>query len=746
LILGCVASVICLSLFSMTIRHAGDHRRFTTSVYQRGHTTDSARSPVAPPTQARNAAGWKRLINAVVDNLKKHYVDHVVAGQMADALLAHEKNGEYDKVTDGGAFADLVTKQLRETSHDMHLELVYSPEPLPNLLPEPTTEERARYRKALEQDNCTFKKVEMLPHNIGYLKVNAFPDPAVCGATATDAMESLNNADALIFDLRENRGGYASMVSQIAAYLFDHPAYMYDPRVSPTAQSWTISPVAGNKLADKPVYVLTSGSTISAAEQFCYDLKMLKRATLVGATTRGSAHAGVFHRIDDHFGMGIPETRAINPFSKTDWEGTGVEPDVKVKAAEALETAEKLAESKLLFAGNARSASDVVLVGAKIYSSPTEPPIDHGSIAVHDGRIVAVGPSDTIKIPRGADVIDCTGLVVTAGFWNSHVHIMTPGLLHAEKLSSEQIASRLEEMLTRWGFTTVFDIASQLDNTTLIRRRIESGEVKGPRILTVGEPFWAKGGTPIYVKGFLETNHINIPEVESSAQAVERVRRQIRDGADGIKIFAGSIERDSILIMPLELAKDIVAEAHRAGVPVFAHPSNREGLEVAIQSGVDILAHTTASGGPWSASLVERMKAAHLALIATLTLWHVESRNETAEEFEKGMNTVVLPQLRAYSEAGGQILFGTDVGYIEQFDTSEEFVWMSRAGMSFQQILASLTTEPARRFGYSAHSGRVAKGMNADLVVLVADPAHDVTAFSKVRYTLRSGRIIYSQR
>jgi retinol-binding protein 3 len=160
-------------------------------------------------------------------------------------------------------------------------------------------------------------------------------------------MASLNHADAIIFDLRENRGGYSTMVSLIAAFLFDHPEYMYDPRVSPTPQSWTLSPVAGNRLADKPVYVLTSASTISAAEQFCYDLKMLKRVTLVGETTHGSAHAGVFHRIDDHFGMGIPEVLPVNPFSKSDWEGTGVDPDVKVNAARALETAVKLAESKL---------------------------------------------------------------------------------------------------------------------------------------------------------------------------------------------------------------------------------------------------------------------------------------------------------------------------------------------------------------------------------------------------------------
>ena len=168
------------------------------------------------------------------------------------------------------------------------------------------------------------------------------------GPTAVAAMARVNNARAVIFDLRDNRGGMPDMVSLIAGYLFDHPEYWYSPKSAPTEESWTRSPVPGNRLADKPVYVLTSGSTWSGAEQFSYDLKMLKRATLVGETTRGGAHAGVFHRIDDHFGMGIPEEKAINPFAKADWEGVGVEPDVKVKAAQALETAVKLAESRLL--------------------------------------------------------------------------------------------------------------------------------------------------------------------------------------------------------------------------------------------------------------------------------------------------------------------------------------------------------------------------------------------------------------
>jgi C-terminal processing protease CtpA/Prc len=199
----------------------------------------------------------------------------------------------------------------------------------------------------MEEDNCTFQKVEILPHNVGYLKLNSFPDPSVCQSTATAAMARLNRVDALIFDLRDNRGGYPNMVSLIGAYLFDHPEYLYNPRENTTEQSWTRSPVPGNRLADKPVYVLTSARTRSGAEQFSYDLKMLKRATVVGETTGGTAHAGVFHRIDDHFGMGIRETKAINPFSDSDWAGAGVAPDVKVKAAEALVTAEKLAQSKV---------------------------------------------------------------------------------------------------------------------------------------------------------------------------------------------------------------------------------------------------------------------------------------------------------------------------------------------------------------------------------------------------------------
>ena len=298
-------------------------------------------------TTRLDAGERQRLIDRAIANLKQYYFDRDVAQKTADAMLVHEKAGDDNEPIEGRALADLLTAQMRDASGDSHLIIEYSREILPEHPPKPTVENLARYRKAMEQQNCMFRKVEILSYNIGYLKLDFFPDTSVCQPTATAAMATLNHAAAIIFDLRDNSGGFPDMVSLIAGYLFDHPEYMYSPRGAPTEESWTHSPVPGNTLADKPVYVLTSASTWSGAEQFSYDLKMLKRATLVGETTRGGAHAGVFHRIDDHFGMGIPEEKAINPFGKADWEGVGVEPDVKVKAANALETSVKLAEAKL---------------------------------------------------------------------------------------------------------------------------------------------------------------------------------------------------------------------------------------------------------------------------------------------------------------------------------------------------------------------------------------------------------------
>jgi imidazolonepropionase-like amidohydrolase len=401
----------------------------------------------------------------------------------------------------------------------------------------------------------------------------------------------------------------------------------------------------------------------------------------------------------------------------------------------------------LVFAalGNAH-ASDLLLRGAKIYPSPTDPPIESGSVFVHDRKIVAVGPDNSIKIPSGATVINCKGLVVTAGFWNSHVHILDPRLLHVRDSSAQELNSQLDRMFNAWGFTTVFDISSVLDNTLALRRRIESGELRGPRVLTVGEPIWTI--EPVYVRDFLKENHIQIPNTDTPEKAVALVRNHAAKGADGIKLFTGSYQgMGKVSVLPPPVAKAAVDETHRHKMPVFAHPQNVDGTNVAIDSGVDVLAHTIPQSPPWTADFIARLKHANIALIPTLGLFDYEARKDQSSDKEReSWISKMVGELRAYSAAGGDILFGTDIGYTDQYDTSLEFSLMSKAGMTFQQILASLTTNPARKFGYAPNTGKIAKGMDADLVVLSDDPAKDPTAFAKVRYTIRNGRIMYGGR
>jgi C-terminal processing protease CtpA/Prc len=213
----------------------------------------------------------------------------------------------------------------------------------------PDADAVAQYRKEMERMNCGFVKVEILPGNVGYLKFDMFADPDVCGPTAVAAMNFLAHVDAIIFDLRENGGGDPEMIALLSTYLFSEPTHLNDlweRKDDTTHQHWTLPYVPGTRLDGKPVYVLTSSQTFSGAEEFSYNLKNLKRATIIGETTGGGAHPVAGHRIDDHFMIGVPFARAINPISKTNWEGTGVEPDIKVPATDALTTAQKLAAEK----------------------------------------------------------------------------------------------------------------------------------------------------------------------------------------------------------------------------------------------------------------------------------------------------------------------------------------------------------------------------------------------------------------
>ncbi|MGY4515054.1 imidazolonepropionase-like amidohydrolase [Lysobacter sp. HA18] len=403
-----------------------------------------------------------------------------------------------------------------------------------------------------------------------------------------------------------------------------------------------------------------------------------------------------------------------------------------------------LALSMLLVSATTAHAESLAFVDARVYPAPDAKPMDHATVLVRDGVITAVGKK--VSVPKDATVIDARGKVVVAGFWNSHVHLLGEPYRGAASLPAAGLSSALESNFTQWGFTTVFDISSLPGDALALRGRIERGEVTGPQILTVDAPFFPENGTPIYVKGLLEQLKVPTFEVKNAAEASQRATRELDAGADGVKIFAGAMVGGAVGVLPMKtpIARVVVDEAHRRGKPAFAHPSDIAGLQVSIDSGVDVLAHTTPNIGPWPGSLTKTLVDRRMALIPTLTLIEVEvGRQGAPPEAQDSMLAAASQQTKSFLDAGGQVLFGTDSGYTDVYDPLREYQLMAAAGMDWRGILASLTTEPSKRFGQAAHKGRVAKGMDADLVVLNGDPAVDVTALDRVEMTVRAGRVIH---
>ncbi|MDI9237762.1 amidohydrolase family protein [Lysobacter sp. LF1] len=392
------------------------------------------------------------------------------------------------------------------------------------------------------------------------------------------------------------------------------------------------------------------------------------------------------------------------------------------------------------------AAQDLAIVGARVYPSPEEAPIDDATVLIHDGRIAAVGPRRTVKVPRGVRIVDGKGASVTTGFWNSHVHLIEPPFHQPDTVPAAALTDALRERFTRWGFTTLFDIASLPGDVRALRARVAHGEVTGPQLLTVDMPFYPEHGTPIYVRELWAQTKAPSAEVATVEAARSRATTQIEAGADGVKLFTGAIvgKPQGVLPMREDIARAVVDAAHAHGKPAFAHPTDQAGLEVAIDSGVDVLAHTAPEAGEWSPAFVARLKAEDIALVPTLTLFDVELRRENVPE------TVVQrfvgsaqQQVKAMAAGGGQILFGTDAGYIHVYDTHQEYRLMAAAGMDWSQILASLTTAPAQRFKQATQRGRLAKGLAGDLVVLDTDPQHAPDAFADVRMTVRDGVVLY---
>ena len=310
----------------------------------------SAMPPGAVPENVTiDAAERKKVIDGVGDVLKEYYIELSVAEQMADTLKTHEAKGDYNAISDGDTFATQLTKDLQAVSHDKHLRVNFNSFKAPPMK-EPTAEDLARFHQQMERNNCAFDKVEILPNNIGYIKFDGFMDADFCGPTVVAAMGFVAHTDALIFDLRQNGGGQPAMVTLIASYLFDKPTHLidiYNRKEDRTQQNWTLLYLPGKRMPTQPVYVLTAKRTFSGAEEFAFDLQKQKRAVIVGETTGGGAHPVSGHLVADYFMVGVPFAKSLDPVTKTNWEGTGVEPDVKVAADDALTTAQKLAFEKI---------------------------------------------------------------------------------------------------------------------------------------------------------------------------------------------------------------------------------------------------------------------------------------------------------------------------------------------------------------------------------------------------------------
>lgn len=303
-----------------------------------------------PPVQALDQGTRKAVIDEIIKKINDIYVFPDVAKKMEKHLRQQLKKGAYKTVTEPAEFADVLTKDLRDICHDLHLRVRYFTEPPRQRQGQPP--DPVEIKKRLEFVNSQFEKAERLPGNIGYLKFNGFMSAGYGGATAVAALNFLAHCDALIIDLRQNGGGSPTMIQLISSYFFDelkHLNSFYIRKTDETKQFWTQSHVQGPRMTDTDLYILTSRRTFSAAEEFTYNMKNMKRATIVGETTGGGAHPVEFHYFDKlQFGITVPFGRAINPISGTNWEGTGIKPHIEVPQQEALDKAYHLALNKLV--------------------------------------------------------------------------------------------------------------------------------------------------------------------------------------------------------------------------------------------------------------------------------------------------------------------------------------------------------------------------------------------------------------
>jgi imidazolonepropionase-like amidohydrolase len=387
----------------------------------------------------------------------------------------------------------------------------------------------------------------------------------------------------------------------------------------------------------------------------------------------------------------------------------------------------------LLFVpGAVGMAQELAIRDAAIYTSPDAPRRSHVTVVILHGVIASVG--EHVTIPKGIQTISCQGCVVLAGFWNAHVHFTEPKWNDAAHQPAEKLTRQLGEMLTHSGFTTVVDAGSDVENTAALRKRVEGGEVLGPRIFTAGIPLYPAHALPFYLADLPADIKAKLGQPETAADARALVSNDRTRGADLVKLFTGSIvSPDRVVPMQVEIARAAVEEGHRNGELVFSHASNLEGTKVAIDAGVDVLAHTPESTSGIDETVLRRMIAQHMTIVPTLKLF---SQDDGIAKI-RGLDY-------RFQRLGGRLVYGTDTGFLTDYDQGEEFRQLMAAGFTFRDVLEMLTTAPAALLHLSQQEGKVVSGMRGDLTVLSDDPASGrPEAFTRIRYTIRGGVVIW---
>ena len=342
--------------------------------------TATAAAQHRPDKVPVDAATRKAVIAELSTQLKANYVFPDVATQVATALAAKEASGGYDRATDSDAFADALSNDLRALGRDSHFRVGYDPEfrpSPPNTVPDAETVERMR--QEIASRSFGVERIERLPGNVGYLELRGFgPTPIVASAISA-AMTVLSGTDALILDLRRNGGGEPETVAWLMSHFFApgderHLNDLYFRTGDTTRQYWTSSS-AGPRYT-RPVYVLTSARTFSGGEECAYDFQTQKRAKIVGEKTGGGANPGDGYAIGRGYAAFIPNGRAINPITKTNWEHVGVTPDIAVPAGDAQKVAHAAIVRDLLAASKDADEKEYLQdVLKKVEAGVIDPPV-----------------------------------------------------------------------------------------------------------------------------------------------------------------------------------------------------------------------------------------------------------------------------------------------------------------------------------------------------------------------------------